>query len=71
MDFLNTALLRILNRHHELQARFRHENGQTLAEYGLILTLVAVAVVVTGVLLFRNALSGAFTAATNCFDGTC
>ena len=47
------------------------EDGQTLAEYGLIMMLVAIAVVITAVLVFRGALVGAFGAASNCLDGSC
>lgn len=47
------------------------EKGQTLAEYGLIMAVIAVAVVVTAVTLFRGAIITAFNSATNCLDGTC
>ena len=45
--------------------------GQTLAEYSLIVTVVAVAVTVAAVVVFRTQVAGAFTAATSCFDGDC
>ena len=48
-----------------------HERAQTLAEYGIILTVIAVGVVIPTMLLFRGALSGAFNLATGCLDGTC
>ncbi len=44
----------------------RRERGQTLAEYGLILTLVAVGVVVPTMIIMRTALAGAFGSATDC-----
>ena len=47
------------------------DRGQTLAEYGLILTLVAVGVVIPTMLLFREALIDAFTAAADCLNGSC
>ncbi len=47
------------------------ERGQTLAEYSLLLALVAVGVVVTTVIVMRTALAGAFTAATGCINGGC
>ena len=42
------------------------ERGQTLAEYGLLLTLVAVGVVVPTMIVMRTALAGAFGSATDC-----
>jgi Flp pilus assembly pilin Flp len=45
--------------------------GQTLAEYGIIITVIAVGVVVTGMIVFRNELSGAFQRSSGCLDGTC
>ncbi len=47
------------------------ERGQTLAEYGLLLTLVAVGVITPTVILMRGALAEAFTAATGCMNGGC
>ena len=63
-----TCLLLPATRLHGLLAQQR---GQTLAEYGLLMTLIAVAVVVASMLVFRNALAGAFTTATTCLDGAC
>ena len=71
MQFLNEALLRVLTGWQGLQARLSDEEGQTLAEYGLIMAVIAVATVVTAVVLFRGAIISAFNAATNCLDGTC
>jgi Flp pilus assembly pilin Flp len=71
MQLLNEALLRILTGWHELQARAQDEEGQTLAEYGLIMAVIAVAVVVLAVTVFRNAIVGAFNGAVDCLDGTC
>lgn len=48
-----------------------HERAQTLAEYSLILSLVAVGVVLPTLLLFRGEMAAAFNSATNCLDGTC
>ena len=50
---------------------FRKERGQTLAEYSLILGVLAVAVMVPAGILFRNAISGAFIAASSCLNGSC
>ena len=73
MQLLNEALLRMLAGYHGLQARLSDEEGQTLAEYGLIMALIAVAVVVTAVIAFRGAIIGAFDNATDCLGnlGTC
>ena len=71
MQLINEALLRVLTGWQGLQARMSDEEGQTLAEYGLIMAVIAVAVVITAVTLFRTAIIGAFTSATNCLDGTC
>ena len=71
MQLLNQALLRILTGWHGLQARAQDEEGQTLAEYGLIMAVIAVAVVVLAVTVFRNAIVAAFDSAVNCLDGTC
>jgi Flp pilus assembly pilin Flp len=48
----------------------RDDDGQTLAEYGLILSVVAVAVVAAAVITFRDAIGGAFSSATNCLNGS-
>ena len=49
-----------------LMAMARGERAQTLAEYRLLLTLVAIGVVVPSVILFRTALAGAFSDVTDC-----
>ncbi len=49
----------------------QNETGQALAEYGVILTVVAVGVVVPTLLLFRAEIAATFSAATGCFDGSC
>ncbi len=71
MQLLNEALLRVLTGWQGLQARMSDEEGQTLAEYGLIMAVIAVAVVVTAVVLFRTAIITAFNSATDCLDGSC
>ena len=52
-------------------ARARNESGQTLAEYSLLITIIAVGVVVLAMIAFRGALAGAYNAATGCLDGSC
>ena len=70
MSFLNNALLQLLCwQGPQIQAS--DEKGQTLAEYGLIMAVIAVAVVITAVTLFRTAIIGAFNSATTCLSGSC
>lgn len=71
MQWLNTALLRVLFEWRDLENRLKDEDGQTLAEYGLIMAVIAVAVVITAIVLFRDAIISAFNSATNCLDGSC
>ncbi len=70
MHMLNEMLLRMLSWQGP-QIRLPDEKGQTLAEYGLIMAVIAVAVVVTAVTLFRGAIIVAFNSATGCLDGSC
>jgi len=71
MQLLNEALLRVLAGWHGLQARTKDESGQTLAEYGLIMAVIAVAVIATAVIVFRDGIIAAFDSATDCLDGSC
>ena len=66
-----SASLRMFEALRSLLARTQSEDGQTLAEYGLIVTLIAVAVVILAVIVFRGALINSFTAATSCLNGSC
>ena len=68
---LNSLVLRILVGLQEVAAKTRDEEGQTLAEYGLIMAVIAVAVVIAAVVAFRGAIVSAFNQATNCLDGSC
>ena len=45
-----------------LESRIKDEEGQTLAEYGLIMAVIAVAVVIAAGVAFRGAITGAFVA---------
>ena len=71
MQLINEALLRVLTGWQGLQARMSDEEGQTLAEYGLIMAVIAVVTVVGAVVLFRDAIVTAFNSATDCLDGSC
>ena len=55
-----------------IKAAVNKDQGQTLAEYGLLLALVAVGVVLPTLLLMRGALAGAYGDVTDCILGvTC
>lgn len=71
MQLINEALFRVLTGWQGLQARLSDEEGQTLAEYGLIMAVIAVVVVTTAVVFFRDAIVTAFNSATDCLDGSC
>lgn len=71
MRIVNEALLRVFTGWQELQHRARNEEGQTLAEYGLIMAVIAVSVVVAAVIAFRGAIITAFNSAVGCLDGSC
>jgi len=51
--------------------RARDEEGQTLAEYGLIMSVVAVSTMVVAAVVFRGAIISAFQGATTCLGGSC
>ena len=68
---LSDAILRLLGAVSLLRTRGGEERGQTLAEYSMIITVIAVGLVLLAMIVFRDALSGAFDAATTCLDGTC
>jgi Flp pilus assembly pilin Flp len=67
--------LRVLAALRAIESRFQDEEGQTLAEYGLIMAVIAVAVVVGAAFAFKDAIVGAFDNATSCLNtgssGTC
>ena len=53
-----------------IAARLGGERGQTLAEYGLIVAVIAVVAVAGAGMLFRNEIAGAFTSAGDCMNRT-
>lgn len=67
MRLLNEALLRLMAGVQSLGSDGARERGQTLAEYGLLLALIAVAVVVGAVVLYRTAITDLFDEVTFCF----
>jgi Flp pilus assembly pilin Flp len=68
---LKELALRMLVALKGIESKVKDEEGQTLAEYGLIMAVIAVAVVIVAVVAFRTAIIGAFTSATDCLDGSC
>ena len=61
-----------------LQRRWRNSTrrltgqaGQTLAEYGLIVSFIAVIVLITALLAFQGSIASGFAAASDCISGTC
>jgi Flp pilus assembly pilin Flp len=71
MRLVSETLLRLVVGLQGLRTRLADEEGQTLAEYGLIMAVIAVAVVVGAVVLFRTAIVNAFNGAIDCLDGSC
>jgi Flp pilus assembly pilin Flp len=68
---LTDAMLRVIVAAQGLVLRSRDEDGQTLAEYSLVISAIAVAAVTIAVITFRGALVGAWNSASNCLNGTC
>jgi len=66
-----TAALRVCALISRDRARFDDDDGQTLAEYGLIVTTIAVGVVILAGILFRGALIQSFNSASSCLNGSC
>ncbi len=71
MRIINEVLLRALTGFQNLQTRMQDEDGQTMAEYGLLMVVIAVAVVVLAIFVFRSAIVDAFTSAAACLNGDC
>ncbi len=71
MNQIELVLKRVLNAPRGAVHGAAHEAGQTLAEYSLILTLVAVGVVAISVVFFTTALAGAYDSVTACLGGSC
>lgn len=53
-----------------LRAKLTREDGQTLAEYGLIMAVIAVAVVVLAGIAFRSAIIGSFQDSVECLNNS-
>ena len=53
-----------------LASRLDDDRGQTLAEYGMIVAVIAVVAVAGAGILFRDQIAGAFSSAGNCMNRT-
>lgn len=69
VGLVEEVLLRGAARVHGLLAR--REQAQTLAEYSLMLTLIAVGVTVAGIIVFRTQIAANFNAVAGCLLGSC
>lgn len=54
-----------------LWAALSAARGQTLAEYTLLVSVIAVAAIVVGIILFRDTVSGVIGDASDCLNGNC
>jgi Flp pilus assembly pilin Flp len=64
---MNEALLRLLVGLQGFRSRPHAERGQTLAEYALLMAVIAVAVVVGAVVVLRSAIVEAWDSLPHCF----
>lgn len=49
----------------------RREEGQTLGEYALLISLVAVGVAVTALIAFRDQFAAGYDSMSDCLHGLC
>lgn len=69
---INEWGLRALVSWQALRRKLGDQEGQTLAEYGLIMSFIAVATIVMAVVGFRGVIESTFHAAADCINGvTC
>jgi len=68
---IKNLALRVLVALQGVESRVKDEEGQTLAEYGLIMAVIAVAVIVAAAVAFKGAIITAFNSATTCLSGSC
>lgn len=68
---LRDAALRMFIALQSIDWGTRGEKGQTLAEYSLIISTIAVAVTTLSILVFRDALAAAWNSAIPCLTGSC
>lgn len=68
---LNELSLRVFVALKGITSKFQDEEGQTLAEYGLIMAVISVFVIGGAAVLLRGAIESAFNSASGCLDGSC
>jgi Flp pilus assembly pilin Flp len=68
---LQNLALRVFAVLQALESKVTDEEGQTLAEYGLIMAVIAVAVIVAAAVAFKDGIISAFNSATACLSGSC
>jgi Flp pilus assembly pilin Flp len=68
---MKNLVLRVLVALQGIESKVKDEEGQTLAEYGLIMAVIAVAVIVAAAVAFKGAIITAFGSATKCLSGSC
>lgn len=66
--FRYDVFLRVIARLNNL---LYEERGQTLGEYGLLVSVVGVSVVIIGVIAFRTQIVNSFGAMSACLNGSC
>jgi Flp pilus assembly pilin Flp len=65
---MNELILRMFAAVQNFRVTTDDERGQTLAEYGLIISVIGVAVVVVGIYTFRASIVSAFGSASSCLN---
>lgn len=68
---LNQLLLKLAVTLQGIASSASDEEGQTLAEYGLIMAVIAVAVIAAAGVAFKDGIVSAFDSATKCLGGSC
>lgn len=54
-----------------LGVHVQETTGQTLAEYSILVTVVALGITLLAMTAFRDDLAGLFNSVANCLDGSC
>jgi len=69
MNISTQAFVALQSFYAEIKAKSEEDTGAVMAEYGLLLALIAVMIIGT-LVLFRNSLIGVFTQANTQLDGS-
>ena len=68
---LTNVALRLFFAIQRIGRQAEDESDQTLAEYSLIITIIAVGVVVLSMVVFRDSIAAAFNSTLPCLTGSC